>query len=144
MKRSATAHWQGDGATGKGQLDTQSGSLTAQPYSFLTRFESPDGLKGTNPEELIAAAHAGCFTMALSFILASAGFKAESLNTIAEVEVKKLDSGFEITHIQLTLTASIPHIDTETFLSCADKAKKNCPVSKALAQVPISLHTQLN
>jgi osmotically inducible protein OsmC len=144
MKRTATAHWQGDGTTGKGDLTTQSGVLNTQPYSFLTRFENQDGKAGTNPEELIAAAHAGCFTMALSFVLAGAGFKADSLITDAEVEIKKLEAGFEITHIQLTLTASIPSISKTQFLECAENAKKNCPVSKALAQVPITLSAKLN
>lgn len=143
MKRSATAQWQGDGTTGKGQLTTQSGALNTQPYSFLTRFESQDGKAGTNPEELIAAAHAGCFTMALSFVLAAAGFTATNLKTDADVEVKKLDAGFAITQIQLNLTASIPNITEAQFLECAENAKKNCPVSKALAQVPISLNAKL-
>ncbi len=144
MKRTATAQWQGDGATGKGQLSTQSGTLSNQTYSFLTRFENQDGKSGTNPEELIAAAHAGCFSMALSFVLAEAGFTAKSLHTQAEVKIQKLESGFAITHIQLYLTATIPNITQEIFLDCAEKAKLNCPVSKALAQVPISLKATLN
>lgn len=143
MKRTATAHWQGDGTTGKGQLTTQSGALDTQPYSFNTRFESQDGKAGTNPEELLAAAHAGCFTMALSFVLAGAGFKATSLTTDAEVEVQKQEAGFSITQIQLKLTATVPNIDETKFLECAENAKKNCPVSKALAQVPISLTATL-
>ncbi len=143
MKRTAKAQWQGDGTTGKGNLTTQSGALNAQPYSFNTRFESQDGKAGTNPEELIAAAHAGCFTMALSFVLAKEGFKADSLITDAEVEVQKLEAGFAITQIQLNLTATIPNITEEKFLECAQNAKNNCPVSKALAQVPISLNAKL-
>lgn len=143
MKRTATAHWQGDGTTGKGQLTTQSGALDTQPYSFYTRFESQDGKAGTNPEELLAAAHAGCFTMALSFVLAGAGFKATSLITDAEVEIQKQEMGFAITHIQLNLTATVPTIDKQKFLELADTAKINCPLSKALVQVPISLTATL-
>ena len=141
MKRTATALWHGD--TNTGAITTQSSVLNAQPYSLLTRFENQDGKAGTNPEELIAAAHAGCFTMALSFVLAGAGFKADNLTTHAEVTIEKLESGFSITHIQLTLTASIPSINKEKFLACAENAKINCPVSKALAQVPISLKATL-
>jgi osmotically inducible protein OsmC len=143
MKRTATGRWQGDGTTGKGDLTTQSGTLKNQPYSFNTRFESQDGTAGTNPEELLAAAHAGCFTMALSFVLAGAGFTADTLKTDAEVEIQKLDTGFAITHIQLNLTASIPNIDEAKFLEYAETAKQNCPLSKALAQVPISLNAKL-
>lgn len=143
MNRTAKALWQGDGKTGKGQLTTQSGALNAQPYSFGTRFESEDGKAGTNPEELIAAAHAGCFTMALSFILAGEGFTPTSLNTDAEVELSKIENGFAISKIQLTLTATVPNITEEKFLECAENAKKNCPVSKALSQVPISLNAKL-
>lgn len=143
MNRTAKAHWQGDGKTGKGEITTQSGALNAQPYTFGTRFESEDGKAGTNPEELIAAAHAGCFTMALSFILAGEGFKADSLTTNAEVEVKKLEAGFEITQIQLNLIASIPDISKAKFLECAENAKNNCPVSKALSHVPIILEAIL-
>lgn len=143
MKRNATATWQGDGLTGKGTLTTPSGVLQAQPYSFKTRFESEDGRAGTNPEELIAAAHAGCFTMALSFMLVASGFTATILNTEAVVDIEAKDGGFSITGIILQLTATIPGIDNDTFQSIAANAKANCPVSKALAATPMELRASL-
>ncbi|AJP71026.1 OsmC family protein [Sphingomonas hengshuiensis] len=128
--RTATARYQGFGKDGKGQISSQSGVLEATPYSFNTRFGEE---KGTNPEELIAAAHAGCFTMALSFALARAGFNEGSLETIAAV---KLDSdgegGFTITRSDLKLTATIPGIAEDQFEALAKGAEANCPVSKLL------------
>lgn len=144
MKRSAEAVWHGDGQSGSGTLDSQSGVLHQQPYSFNSRFKSEDGKAGTNPEELIAAAHAGCFTMALSFMLAGVGFKADELRTQASVNVEMKDGGFVITGIELNLSAKIPGIDKEIFQSIASKAKESCPVSKALAAVPISLKASLS
>lgn len=143
MKRTATAQWRGDGQTGTGTLSTQSGVFEAQPYSFKTRFGDEDGKSGTNPEELIAAAHAGCFTMALSFALAKAGFTAEVLETEAAVEVKPSDGGFSFTGITLKLKANVPGIDVAQFEELAKGAKENCPVSKALSAVPITLETEL-
>jgi lipoyl-dependent peroxiredoxin len=143
MLRTATAQWRGDGMTGKGELTTQSGAFNAQPYSFKTRFGDEDGKAGTNPEELIAAAHAGCFTMALSFTLNKAGFTAEFLETEAVVTVKPSEAGFSISDITLKLKATIPNISASQFEDLAHSAKVNCPISKALATVPISLEMSL-
>lgn len=129
MKRSAKAQWIGDLKTGQGSLSTPSNVLNNTPYSFKTRFESQPG---TNPEELIAAAHAGCFTMALSLILGNAGFTAESLNTDAVVTLEQINNQWTISTIDLTLSAKIPHISAEKFESLALEAKNNCPVSKLL------------
>ncbi|UYY59957.1 OsmC family protein [Sphingomonas sp. S2-65] len=128
--RTATARYEGFGKEGKGQLTTQSGVLEATPYSFNTRFGDE---KGTNPEELIAAAHAGCFTMALSFALAQAGFNGGTLETKAAVKLDQDgEGGFKITRSDLTLTASIPGISEEQFEALARGAEQNCPVSKLL------------
>lgn len=143
MKRTATAQWRGDGMTGTGTLSTQSGAFTAQPYSFKTRFGDETGKAGTNPEELIAAAHAGCFTMALSFALARAGFTAELLETEALVEVTPSEAGFSITGITLKLKAQVPGVSADQFSELAAGAKANCPISKALSAVPITLETEL-
>lgn len=125
--RTATARYSGFGKEGKGSLTTQSGVLTDQYYAFNTRFE---GERGTNPEELIAAAHAGCFTMALSFALARAGHSEGTLETKAAVKLEQKDGGFAITRSDLTLTASVPGIDPAAFEQLAQEAKANCPVSK--------------
>lgn len=143
MKRTSTAAWSGDGATGTGMLSTQSGAFDQQPYSFKTRFESEDGRAGTNPEELIAAAHAGCFSMALAFILTGAGYTPEELLTSASVDIQKKGEGFAITGIALKLQAKISNIDPTKFQELAESAKANCPVSKALSAVPISLDAKL-
>ena len=129
MIRKATAHWQGTGHDGAGDLTTGSGVLSAAPYGFKTRFEDAPG---TNPEELIAAAHAGCFTMALAFQLQTAGFTPESLTTEAAVSLDSKDGGFTITKSALTLTAKVPGLDQATFDELAGVAEKNCPVSKLL------------
>jgi osmotically inducible protein OsmC len=121
----------------------QSGAFKAQPYSFKGRFEDESGRSGTNPEELIAAAHAGCFTMALSFALARAGFSEGTLETKAEVKLEQKDGGFTITRSDLTLEASVPGIDADQFADLADEAKKNCPVSKLL-NAEVSLAHKLN
>ncbi|RCS56968.1 OsmC family protein [Parvibium lacunae] len=143
MKRSGQAVWQGDGLTGKGNLTTQSGVFKAQPYSFNTRFKSEDGLAGTNPEELIAVAHAGCFTMALSFMLAGAGYVADELQTEAQVELQQQNGQFTISAITLNLQATIPGISDSEFQEIAHTAKANCPVSKALAATPMTLNASL-
>jgi osmotically inducible protein OsmC len=124
-------------------LTSTSGALNQTPYSFAARFESVDGKMGTNPEELIAAAHAGCFTMALSFQLSGAGYVPTELKTTANVIVKQKESGFEIGEIQLVLEGKVPGVTEEKFQELAQVAKKNCPVSKALAAVPISLTAKL-
>ncbi|WP_292936389.1 OsmC family protein [Noviherbaspirillum sp.] len=129
MKRTASAAWTGGLKDGKGSISTQSGILKDTRYGFTTRFENEPG---TNPEELIAAAHAGCFTMALSAQLGEVGMTAESLRTSAEVTLDKVDDGFAITAIHLNLTAKIPGADPKAFQAAADRAKEGCPVSKLL------------
>lgn len=127
MKRSANAKWQGDLKTGTGSISTDSGVLAAANYSFHTRFE--DGA-GTNPEELLAAAHAGCFTMALSNQLAQTGLKAESLETKCTITVERLETGFTVTESLLELKARVPGATREAFDAAAQAAKAGCPVSK--------------
>ena len=129
MIRKARAVWRGTGRDGDGDLTTDSGVLSATPYSFKTRFESEPG---TNPEELIAAAHAACFTMALSFGLARAGYSGDTLETGAAVTLEQQDGGFTITKSALTLTGKVPGISAEEFAAIAAEAEKNCPVSKLL------------
>ena len=139
MDRSASAVWQGGLKDGKGVISTQSGALKREQYSFSTRFEN--GV-GTNPEELIAAAHAGCFTMALSLILGEAGFTADEMNTKADVTLEKQQEGFAITKVHLTLKAKIPGCDKAKFEELAGKAKAGCPVSKLL-KAEITLEASL-
>jgi osmotically inducible protein OsmC len=129
MLRKATAVWNGGLKDGSGKISTDSGVLKHTQYSFSTRFE--DGI-GTNPEELIAAAHAGCFSMALSGQLGNAGMTAESINTTAEVRLEKVEGGFAITKIHLNVRANIPGADNDAFMTAANNAKAGCPVSKVL------------
>ena len=129
MKRNAAAEWKGGLKDGKGTISTDSGVLADTQYSFSTRFE--DG-KGTNPEELIAAAHAGCFSMALSGQLGQAGLTAESIRTTASVKLEKTDAGFAITSVHLEVKARVPGADQEAFATAANNAKAGCPVSKVL------------
>jgi osmotically inducible protein OsmC len=129
MKRNASAVWQGGLKDGKGAISTDSGVLADTPYSFSTRFE--DG-KGTNPEELIAAAHAGCFSMALSGQLGQAGLTAESIRTTASVKLEKTDAGFTITSVHLEVKAKVPAADRAAFEKAANGAKAGCPVSRLL------------
>lgn len=129
MTTYGTAKWQGGLKDGKGAISTKSGALSDYPYGFASRFE---GKPGTNPEELIGGAHSGCFTMALSLILEQAGFKAEEMNTKAEISLVKQGDGFAITKSQLTLRAKIPGIDDAKFKELAGMAEKGCPVSKVL------------
>jgi lipoyl-dependent peroxiredoxin len=129
MTTFGTAVWRGGIKDGKGAISTKSGALTEYPYGFASRFE---GKPGTNPEELIGAAHAGCFTMALSLILGEAGLTAEEMNTKADVTLEKQDDGFAITKVHLTLRAKIPGADDAKFAELAAKAKAGCPVSKLL------------
>ena len=140
IKRKGSAVWKGGLKDGRGNLSTQSGVLSNQPYGFSSRFE---GQPGTNPEELIAAAHAGCFTMALSMILGDAGLTAERLETTAEVSLEKVDDGFAISAVDLALEATIPGAEAEQFRKLADQAKAGCPVSKLL-KAQISLKATLN
>lgn len=137
--RSASAGWTGGLKDGRGRISTQSGALTDYPYGFASRFE---GVAGTNPEELLGAAHAGCFTMALSLILGEAGLTATSLETTAKVSLEQADGGYAITAIALTLRATIPGVDDATFQELAAKAKGGCPVSKVL-KADISLDALL-
>jgi osmotically inducible protein OsmC len=129
IKRHASAAWSGTGKEGRGALTTQSGTLSETPYSFTARFG--DG-KGTNPEELIAAAHAGCFTMALAFGLSSAGHPPETLETRADLTIEQEDAGWTIKAVALTLTGKVPGMSADQFQKAAEQAKANCPVSKVL------------
>ncbi|GGY62064.1 osmotically inducible protein OsmC [Cellvibrio zantedeschiae] len=129
MQRSANAEWIGNLKQGKGKISTQSGALRDAQYGFNTRFE--DG-PGTNPEELIGAAHAGCFSMALSLALTEAGLTVDTIKTTATITLEKQESGFTITASHLDLTAKIPGADNTKFLEIANKAKEGCPVSKLL------------
>ena len=129
VTRTARARYEGTGKTGKGWISTQSGVLEDQRYGFNSRFE--DG-PGTNPEELIAAAHAGCFTMALSFALAGAGVEDGTLETEAKVKLDQDGAGFTVTRSDLKLTANVPGIDEARLRELAEEAKKNCPISKLL------------
>ena len=139
INRSGSAVWSGGLKDGKGAISTQSGALDAYPYGFATRFE---GVPGSNPEELSAAAHASCFTMALSLILGEAGLTAEKMETSAVVTLEKQEDGFAVTASHLTLKASIPDVDESTFQDLAAKAKANCPISKLL-KADISLEAEL-
>ena len=139
MVRKATAVWRGTGRDGNGDLSTDSGVLAKTPYSFKTRFENE---KGTNPEELIAAAHAGCFTMALAFQLQTAGFTPTELSTEAAITLDREGQGFRIARSALTLRATVPDINAAAFAALAEAAEKNCPVSKVL-NAEISLDAKL-
>ena len=140
LKRRATSKWQGSGLQGSGTLNGVSGVLKDTPYNTKARFENEDGKAGTNPEELIAAAHAGCFNMALSFQIDGAGFTADELETTAVVSVDKVDDGYAITDILLDLKGRVSGMDEAQFKELAEKAKAGCPVSKALSAVPITLN----
>ncbi len=140
ISRHATAHWSGDLKSGGGSIATpQSGLMADTPYGFNTRFGDK---QGTNPEELIAAAHAACFSMALSNALAEAGHAPDAVDTRADVDLS-MEGGPTISAIRLKTKAKVPGIDEKTFRGIADDAKKNCPVSKALSAVPISLEAEL-
>ena len=129
MQRKASAVWKGGLKEGKGSISAPGGVLNNTPYSFTTRFENAPG---TNPEELIAAAHAGCFSMALSGQLANAGLTAESIETTAAVTLEKTDAGFTITTVDLEVTARIPGADQQAFETAANNAKAGCPISRLL------------
>lgn len=139
INRKGSAQWQGGIKDGKGSLSTQSGALKDYPYGFSSRFE---GQPGSNPEELLAAAHAGCFTMALSLILGEAQLTAERMNTQATVTLEKGESGFAVTAVHLELRAKVPGADDAVFQQLAAKAKANCPVSK-LFKADITLDAAL-
>lgn len=139
MERTASAVWNGGLKEGKGTISTQSGVLADAPYSFVARFENA---KGTNPEELIAAAHAGCFTMALSAQLGTMNFTPQSLRTTAKLTLEKLEAGWTISKIHLDVAAHVPGISAAAFDSAASSAKANCPVSRLL-KADITMTTKL-
>ena len=139
INRTGSAAWQGGIKDGKGSISTQSGALKAYPYGFASRFE---GTPGSNPEELIAAAHSACFTMALSKILGEAQLTAEQMDTSAQVTLESVDGGFAITAVHLTLKGKVPGATPAQFVELANKAKAGCPVSKLL-KADISLDAQL-
>lgn len=132
MKKFGTAAWHGGFKDGNGSLSTESGALKEYPYGFSSRFE---GKTGSNPEELIGAAHVGCFTMALSLILGEAELTADRMDTKSEVTLEKVDGGFAITSVHLTLRAKIPGVEKAKFTELANKAKSGCPVSKLMKAV---------
>lgn len=134
IEKSASVHWQGAGKTGQGQISTETGALKSYPYGFGSRFG--DDRKGTNPEEIVGAAHAACFTMAFAFACEKAGINTETVDTKAAVRLVKDGDGFKIDRIALTLDAKVPGIDEATFQQIAQAAKAGCPLSKALAGVP--------
>lgn len=133
-EKTATVHWEGRGAKGQGRVSTETGALKDYPYGFASRFE--DDRRGTNPEEIVAAAHAACFTMAFSFACDKAGFATDAVDTSAKVRLVKQGDGFVIDRIALTLNAKMAGIDEARFQELAAAAKKDCPLSKALASVP--------
>ncbi|MDY8109376.1 OsmC family protein [Fulvimarina sp. 2208YS6-2-32] len=143
MKRHSTAIWKGALADGTGHITTQSGALADHGYSFKARFEDESGKSGTNPEELVAAAHAGCFAMQLSHMLAENGTPADELDARSVVDVQQVEGGFAIKTSAITLKGKVPGIDEATFREIATKAKETCPVSKALAGVEITLDAAL-
>jgi lipoyl-dependent peroxiredoxin len=140
MKRHANAVWSGDLRSGKGSITAQSGALSNNPYSFAARFEDESGKSATNPEELIAAAHAGCFAMQLSHFLAENGTPAAKLDATANVE---LVPGTGITGSAITLVGNVPGISADKFAELANKAKAECPVSKALGAINVTLDAKL-
>ncbi|CAH9059059.1 OsmC family peroxiredoxin [Pseudoalteromonas sp. S3260] len=139
IKKTASSNWSGDIKSGKGTISTQSGALDNQPYGFNTRFEDKPG---SNPEELVGAAHSACFGMALSLALGEAGFTAENINTEAVVSLNEVDDGFAVTHIALEVNATIADISNEQFQALCEQTKKGCPISKLL-NTEISLNATL-
>ena len=140
IHKHGSAHWSGDIKRGKGTVSTESGVLNQQPYGFNTRFE---GEKGTNPEELISAAHAACFSMALSLMLGEAGYTADAIDTTADVSLDKTDGGFAITKVALKSKVTVPGIAPQQFDGIIQKAKAGCPVSQLL-KAEITLDYTLN
>lgn len=132
--KTASVHWEGQGKQGKGKISTETGALKEYPYGFASRFE--DDRRGTNPEEILGAAHAACFTMAFSFACDRAGLATRDVDTQAGVRLVKQGDGFVIDRIALTMQASVPGIDDAKFQEIANAAKRECPLSKALASVP--------
>ncbi len=143
LKRNSTAVWHGNGPKGTGTLTTLSGAFKEQPYSANSRFVAEDGKAGTNPEELIAAAHAGCFTMALAFQLTNASLEPTELTTVATVSMEKQEPGWTIVGIALEVQGKVPNASAEKFEELANNAKKGCPISRALSAVPITMTAKL-
>jgi osmotically inducible protein OsmC len=143
LKRTSTAVWHGTGPKGSGTITTLSGAFKDQPYSVNSRFVAEDGRAGTNPEELIAAAHSSCFTMALAFQLTNASLEPTELTTVATVTMDKLEPGWTITAIHLDVTGTVPATDAAKFAELAEAAKKGCPISRALAATPITMTATL-
>lgn len=133
-EKTASVHWEGKGKAGHGQISTETGALKSYPYGFASRFE--DDQRGANPEEILGAAHAACFSMAISFACEKAGFTTTAIDTQAKVRLTKQGDGFVIDRIALTLLAIVPGIYDATFQGIAQAAKADCPLSKALASVP--------
>lgn len=140
--RKANAQWRGTGLEGKGTLDSKSGFFKGTPYSHKTRFLNEDGTLGTNPEELVAAAHAGCFAMALSFGIVNAGHEAELLDVTATIKMEEDSTGFGFSLITLHLKGKVPGMSKEQFTELANGAKQNCPISKALKSIPIEMELE--
>jgi len=142
IEKKASVHWEGGGKTGRGQVSTETGALQAYPYGVASRFA--DDRKGTNPEEIIGAAHAACFTMFFAVSCEKAGIAVDTIDTTATVRLAKEGEGFKIDRIALVMEAAVPGIDNAKFQEIAELSKKNCPVSKALAAVPeIALEAKL-
>lgn len=141
--RRARATWKGSGKTGSGSINSTSGAFKDIPHSFTTRFENEDGKAGTNPEELVAAALAGCFTMKLSFVLDGAGYTADLLECSAEVKMDQVGDGKGVVGIHLVLNATVRGIEEDKFQKCAENARANCPISQLLKSVPITLSASL-
>ncbi len=133
-EKTASVHWEGQGKSGQGKISTETGALDNYPYGFASRFE--DDRRGTNPEEILGAAHAACFTMAFSFACDKAGLATTAIDTTAKVRLAKQDAGFVIDRIVLTMQATVPGVDEATFQQIAAAAKNDCPLSKALGSVP--------
>jgi len=140
MKRKANAQWKGAGTKGSGTLTSTSGVLDETPYSFKLRFENESGQAGTNPEELVAAAHSGCYAMALSVAIEQAGFTADQIDAEAIVQLDQVEGGFAISKITLDVKGTVSGMTESQFMELAEGAKKNCPISKALSSVPIDLN----
>ena len=144
LKRTSTAVWHGNVSKGSGTISTLSGAFKDQPYSVNSRFVAEDGRAGTNPEELIAAAHAGCFTMALSAQFTNANLEPTELKTVATVSMEKQDIGWTIVGIHLDVQGKVPGATAEKFAELAEAAKKGCPISRALSATPISMTAKMS
>ena len=143
MERSSTAVWRGAGKEGSGVISTKSGAIKDHPYSASSRFVGEDGIPGTNPEELIAAAHASCFAMALAFMLTGAGHAPEELRTTAHAKLEKVGELWSVTGIRLELVGKVPGMSPAAFAEAANKAKVECPISRLLSNVPMTLEAKL-